>query len=419
MQKVAIIGAGQAGLILGTGLVDAGYRVTLFSDRAPEAILHGRPMGFPALFDQALQIERDLKLNFWDEPFPGCKKIENTLCDPDGHPAFALSYTLEHSWQAIDQRLKFFHWMREFVNRGGELVIQEMTLPQLDACAQTYDLVIVAAGKGMLSNLFERDAERSTHDKPARRVTGGIYTGLQPEEPLTFKLSVLPGIGEVFMLPFYSNNQPAYTLCFEAYPGGAMDQFASVKTGQDLLQLSIETIQQFTPWYYEAVKEMQLIDENAWLSGAITPTVRQPIAQLPSGAMVMGIGDTVILNDPIAGQGANNANKIAHLVTQRVIEHGDRKFDADWMQAVFDEFWLDSQYVNRLSDCLLAPQMHHQEILITAAHNPEVARDYFNGFIHPPSLFPWFFEPEAAKHYLAQKNAQATSNLGSTSGLAA
>lgn len=53
MRKIAIIGAGQAGLLLGIGLVDAGYTVTLFSDRTPEAILHGKPMAFPTLFDRA------------------------------------------------------------------------------------------------------------------------------------------------------------------------------------------------------------------------------------------------------------------------------------------------------------------------------------------------------------------------------
>lgn len=36
MRKIAIIGAGQAGLHLGIGLVDAGYAVTLVSDRAGE-----------------------------------------------------------------------------------------------------------------------------------------------------------------------------------------------------------------------------------------------------------------------------------------------------------------------------------------------------------------------------------------------
>jgi len=400
--------------------LSAGYTITLFSDRTSTAILHGRPIGFPILFDQALQIERDLELNLWDQPFPGCKSIRNTVCDPEGNPAFTLSYELERPWQAIDQRLKFFHWIQEFIDRGGEFAVQDMTLSDLEKCAQNYDLVIVAAGRGILSTLFERDANRSTHDKPARRVVGGLYTGLQQDEFPTFRLTVLPDIGEIFQMPFYSNNQYCHAVCFEAYPGGAMDRFASVKSGQELLQLSLETIQQFVPWKYEALKDMELIDDNAWLSGAITPTVRRPIAHLPSGAIVMGIGDTVILNDPIAGQGANNANKMAHLVTQRVIEHGDRKFDAEWMQAVFDEFWMDSQYANRLCDCLLAPQVHHQEILIAAVYNPEVAKDYFDGLRHPPSLFPWFFEPEAAKNYLMQKNITgATSNMSHENDLVA
>ena len=43
------------------------------------------------------------------------------------------------------------------------------------------------------------------------------------------------------------------------------------------------------------------------------------------------------------------------------------------------------------------------------AHNPEVVTDYINGVNHPPSLSPWFFEAEAAKEYLAQKNCLVNS----------
>ena len=155
-----------------------------------------------------------------------------------------------------------------------------------------------------------------------------------------------------------------------------MDRFFPVQSGQQLLELSKKVIQQLTPCNYEFVKDMELTDEMAWLCGAITPTVRQPIGRLPLGTTVMGIGDTVILNDPIAGQGANNATKMAHLVTQRIIEHGNRRFDESWMQAVFDEFWEYSQYVNALSNCLLTPPAHLQDIVVAMTSYPEVARDY-------------------------------------------
>lgn len=119
----------------------------------------------------------------------------------------------------------------------------------------------------------------------------------------------------------------------------------------------------------------------------------------------MGIGDTVILNDPIAGQGANNATKMAHLVTQRIVEHGNQRFDESWMQAVFDEFWQYSQHVNALADFLLTPPEHLQDIAIAMSQNPAVTKDYINGVNHPPSLSSWLFDPEATKKYLAQKNA--------------
>lgn len=88
-----------------------------------------------------------------------------------------------------------------------------------------------------------------------------------------------------------------------------------------------------------AIADLELVDEQAWVKGAITPIVRHPIGQLPSGAVVMGIGDVVLLHDLIAAQGANNATEMADLVKQRIIEPGNQRFDTSWMQRVFYEFW--------------------------------------------------------------------------------
>ncbi|HEY9664577.1 MAG TPA: hypothetical protein V6C65_39555, partial [Allocoleopsis sp.] len=120
MRKIAIIGAGQAGLHLGIGLVDAGYAVTLFSDRTPEAIQQGKPMGTPILFPDTLQLERNLGLNFWDQK-SNCIRFCSEVCDPEGNAVLTLSADLQQHWQAVDQRLKFPAWMQEFVRRGGEL----------------------------------------------------------------------------------------------------------------------------------------------------------------------------------------------------------------------------------------------------------------------------------------------------------
>lgn len=414
MRRIAIIGAGQAGLHLGISLIDAGYAVTLFSDRTPEAILNGKPMGMPVLFPDSLQLEQ--RLNFWHEEFPGSDLFRSEVFDPEGNLALTVSSPLEKPWQAVDQRLKFFMWMQEFVKIGGELVIRAMTLTDLEECAKNYDLVVVSAGRGSFSSLFERDAQKTKHDKPKRHISGTIATGLQGDaaDLRTSKMTVIPEVGEIVQIPFYAKGKfSAHVIAFEAYPGGPMDQFTHIQNGQELLEMSKKVMQQFKPWYYEAVKDMQLADEQAWINGAITPTVRQPIGRLPSGATVMGIGDAVLLHDPLTGQGANSATKMAHLVKQRIIEHGNQRFDESWMQRVFDEFWNYAQYTHAFTDSLLSPPAHLLDIMVAMAENPEVTRDYLNGLNHPPSLSPWFFDAESAKEYLAQKktNVEADNQL--------
>lgn len=407
MRKIAIIGAGQSGLHLGIGLVDAGYAVTLFSDRTPEAIQNSKPMGTPILFPDALQLERNLGLNFWDETSPDCVQFRSEMCDPQGHTIMVLSADLEQPWQGIDQRLKFPIWMQEFVKRGGELVIQSTTPEDLEKYVQTYDLVVVSAGRGAFSTLFERDVQKSQHSEPKRHIGLAIATGLQgdPVDLQTARMTILPGVGEIIQYPFYTQNKLATLLAFETCFGEVMDQFSQVQSGQEVLEVGKNLIQQLKPDYYEAVKNLELVDEQAWLRGAITPSVRHPVGRLPSGAVVMGIGDVVLLHDPIAGQGANNATKMADLVKQRIIEHGNQQFDEDWMQQVFDEFWNYAQHSRTLTDCLLTPPDHLPEVMMAMTENPDILKDYIQGINHPPSLSSWFFEPGDAKNYLAQKKA--------------
>jgi flavin-dependent dehydrogenase len=234
-----------------------------------------------------------------------------------------------------------------------------------------------------------------------------IATGLKGDtaDLYTARMTVLPGIGEIIQYPFYANGKVATLLGIAACIGEAMDRFSQVQSGQELLEVSKKVIQELKPDYYDAIADLELVDKRAWINGAITPTVRHPVGRLPSGALVMGIGDVVLLHDPIAGQGANNATKMAHLVKQRIIERGDLRFDAFWMQRVFDEFWGYAKYSRALTDCLLTPPEHLQDLMVAMAENPGILKDYLQGFNHPPSLDSWFFEPEAAQNYLARKKA--------------
>jgi hypothetical protein len=43
------------------------------------------------------------------------------------------------------------------------------------------------------------------------------------------------------------------------------------------------------------------------------------------------MADAVVLNDPITGQGSNNAAKRAELYLAGILEHGDDPFSAEWV----------------------------------------------------------------------------------------
>lgn len=62
-RHITIVGAGQSGLQLGIGLLDAGYQVTLISNRTPEQIRDGSIASSQCMFDQALGHERALGLD--------------------------------------------------------------------------------------------------------------------------------------------------------------------------------------------------------------------------------------------------------------------------------------------------------------------------------------------------------------------
>src|SRR5437667_6865222 len=84
MKRIAIIGAGQSGLQLGLGLLSAGYQVTLYSDRSGDEIQHGHVMSSQCMFDSALETERDLGLNYWEEECPKVEGISFAVPNPIG-----------------------------------------------------------------------------------------------------------------------------------------------------------------------------------------------------------------------------------------------------------------------------------------------------------------------------------------------
>jgi 2-polyprenyl-6-methoxyphenol hydroxylase-like FAD-dependent oxidoreductase len=405
MRHITIIGAGQAGLQLALGLLRQGYEVTMVSDRTPDQIRHGWATGAATLFGRAIRLEQSLGQNDWVEAV-ATPEAEVALRTPDGF--LSIKGTLPEPWLAVDQRLKHAHWLARVADLGGHVIIKSASLEDMESYTRTSDLVVVAAGSSQFTGLFARDAKRSPFDRPQRRLLQVYLAGVRPwYEPgrAQTRVIITPGAGEIFMLPFYTKDrQRAHLVLVEAVPDGPFDLARTVASGEEALIVVKTILRHAVPTHYSCFQQAELADERAWLAGAITPAVRQPVGRLPSGAAVLGIGDVTILNDPVGGQGANNATKFAHLLAEQIVEWGDRPFTPAWMVQIFETFWAYSQYVNAFNTGLLQPPApHQQQILLAASHNPQIALDFLNGFDHPPSLFPWFVEPETAEHYLAER----------------
>lgn len=405
MRRILIVGAGQAGLQLALGLQSNGYDVTVMTNRTADEIRDGRVMSTQCMFDTALQTERDLGINFWEGEAPRIEGLGVSVSGPESARVIDWVGRLDGYAQSVDQRLKMAGWLEAFAQRGGQVVVHGVAVSDLDYFSRTYDLVLVAAGKGELVSMFGRDASRSPYDAPQRALAVSYVHGLGPRPEHDFRAvrcNLVPGVGELFVMPSLTVSGPCDILFWEGVPGGPLDVFAGVKDPSEQLRLTLDLMRTFTPWEYErAAGGVELTDAGATLSGRYAPVVRNPIGELPGGGAVLGVADVVVANDPITGQGSNNAAKCAAVYLAAILDHGDKPFDRDFMQAAFDRYWADARHVTKWTNAMLAPPPEHVLNLIGAAGQlPAVAHRFANGFNDPADFEHWFYEPDKANAYL-------------------
>lgn len=405
MRKIMIVGAGQAGLQLGIGLLQRGYRVSITSNRTPEDLRTGKVLSSQCMFHDSLQLERDRGLNFWEADCPPVEGISFTVPHPElpGEKAMSWGHRLDHKAQSVDQRVKVPGWMAEFSRLGGELLMHEAGMDDLERWTQNHDLVIVAAGKGAIAQMFQRDASRSPYDQPQRALALTYVHGMAPRpEYSAVNFNLIPGVGEYFVFPALTVSGPCEIMVFEGVPGGPMDCWGDVATPAQHLARSKEILGKFLPWEAARCTQVELTDANGILAGRFAPTVRKPVGQLPSGRVVMGMADAVMLNDPITGQGSNNAAKFANAVERAIVAHGDQPFDAAFMQQTFEDFWASyGHFATDWTNALLSPPPPHVlKVLGAACGEPRVARRIVNGFNDPTDFVNFFMTPDKVDAYL-------------------
>ncbi|WP_416968469.1 styrene monooxygenase/indole monooxygenase family protein [Streptomyces sp. 4F14] len=406
MRKILVVGAGQSGLQLALGLQQHGYEVTLMSNRTADEIRSGRVMSTQCMFHTALQHERDLGIGFWESQAPRIEGLGVSVAGPAGERAIDWLGRLDGYAQSVDQRVKMAGWMETFAQRGGQLVIHGAAVGDLDYFSRTYDLVLVAAGKGELVSMFARNPERSPYDAPQRALAVAYVHGLgpRPEHPGTeaVRCNLVPGVGELFVMPTLTTSGRADILFWEGVPGGPVDAFTGVKDPAEHLALTLELMKTFLPWEYDRAKDAELTDAGATLAGRYAPTVRNPVGQLPGGGLVLGVADVVVANDPITGQGSNSAAKCAASYLTSILDHGEKEFDEEWMRATFELYWDTARHVTKWTNAMLAPPPEHVVNLLGAAGQLRPAADRFaNAFDNPADFEHFFYEPQKTAAYLS------------------
>lgn len=382
MAKISIIGAGQAGLLLAHALHRQGHAVTVHSDRTPEDFLRrARPTGTAGRFPAALDFERELGLERWGDKAPPIEAVHLTFCPRPGNRLLTLLGRLSRPGLAIDVRLQSATWLADLVQRGGGVEIESVGVPRLEEITAASDLTVVAAGRAELTRLFPRDEARSRYREPQRRlamvnVVGPAHRFAAAPWLRPVKFNLFAGLGECFWVPWYSKDgHQAWSLLFEGRAGGAIDRFAGLRSAEAILAQAREVMRALVPWDHEWLQRAEPCDENAWQVGAVLPEVREVVGRLPSGRLVMALGDTAQSLDPVGGQGANNGNKMARNLAQCVAARPEGPFDAAWMRATQDAFWAAHGAIDRFNNTLLEPLTPAGKLIFMAQYGSTGRRD--------------------------------------------
>ncbi|MFH8381716.1 styrene monooxygenase/indole monooxygenase family protein [Kitasatospora sp. NPDC018058] len=408
MRRIAVVGAGQAGLQLALGLVADGYGVTLVAERTPEQVRGGRVLSTQAMFGPALRIEAAAGLDLWAGEAPAVSSVEAVLAAPPATRALEFTMTLDEPAQSVDQRIKLARWLELLAERGGRVEYRSLDRVGLHEVARGHELTVVAAGRGALAGIFERHTARSPFDRPQRSLSCLYAHGVGSPDPAAgprARMHALPGLGELYLQPALTLSGPCDILLWEALPGGPLDAFGDGPTPEVQLARIRELLAEYLPWEAELWREAEPTDAGAGLWGAVAPTVRRPVAELGSGVEavhVLGLGDAVVVNDPITGQGANGAARAAEAYRRAIVEHGEAPFTADWMCRTAERFWQEhARHTVEFTAAMLTMPDHLQGVFAAAAEHEQVARRLANTYAEPSDHAAWLATPELTAAYLS------------------
>ena len=153
------------------------------------------------------------------------------------------------------------------------------------------DLVIVAAGKGEMTRLFETDTANTPFTTPMRALALTYVKKMVPRKPFTaVSFNLIPGVGEYFVFPALTTTGACEIMVFEGVPGGPMDCWNDVKTPEQHLAKSKWILHTFLPWEAERCRDIELTDDMGFVAGRVSADGAQAGLQAAFGPPDHGHG---------------------------------------------------------------------------------------------------------------------------------
>jgi Styrene monooxygenase A putative substrate binding domain len=421
MEPIGIVGGGLAGLHLALYLQKNGIGATLYAETTPDVQRKKRLPNTASHWRNTRERERYLAVNHWDGmTVPGHDEEFGNHCFhfylglPDG----ALIFRGDHQAPGItvDQRLITSTLLEDFENRGGQVVVGPVQAEDLDGLTTRHDFVVLSAGRGNLTEIFPRLPEHCPFTQPQRLICTGLYHGISYPDPVGVGLNAVPGVGELFEMPFFTFEGMKMALLFELVPGGPGEVLMETRPEEDqktFEQNVLGFLREFMPKPLERLdpNEFGILSPSDVLQGAITPTVRRPYAQLDNGRWVMAIGDLHCVNDPLLGQGSNAASQAAFIMGEAIVRDG-LAYDERFCHGTAERLWQYAGDVTAWNNYFLQsfqipPGPAVVQFLLAAAENKTVADIFSDQFADPQANWNIFASFERTRTFL-QRHGCAT-----------
>jgi hypothetical protein len=388
-MEILVIGSGFAALSTTFSALAQGLDVTLLSPLRPKDITDGRIRSTQCHFRMARSIVADAGIPVWQDVAPVIDHVQITAL-ADGQPMLDWTQPLGPSGPAAtpDLRLIVPHSLQLLGMQGrvryhrGPLSVREV-----DALADPFDLVLVA--DPALADLFPTDPARTPTSQPRRRLSVTYAHGADLDDDRVL-VWLVPGIGEILILPGYTLTGPCHMVLVEALPGGPWDRWTPEMTPDEHWHALQDVLRSHLPAIGESFATAELTDPLGVLAGAVTPWVRSPVGALPSGRPAMAVGDLFATVDPLCAQGGNTAAKVGHYVADAIAARGNEPPTREWLHDVAEGAWQEIvRWAVQFSDVMTAVPMPDEiaSSLEATGSSEDARRGFVAGFDSPRVLF--------------------------------